>query len=392
MSSLVPCTASQFRCNAFDSRFCVNYEDFTGCPALQADPDIAGIGVVVAFTVSAGLAWVSTLGHVVLEQPNKQFRTNAIDEVFEQRVCLAVRNRVGVRRARVLAASFYAVTVALSDQQLVTGIAMLAAGLTLLARRAISVYHFSVVRDLAFFSSNAHLLSLLALWRSTRRERSERKPDRHHHNRRASKFPVSWVWKWRFLCMLVFFALLMAATWQTAGAAWDDMYDCPAACVPRAVGGSPLAWAVGTSYLLVSLYTLYLAQIGEKVFGRHARVDALLNGPPPKSPSVPYRVVRSAALALRFWIYADVTELLVMLLWFGLNCWWAFANRAAGQALMGAGEWRRENQWGFGQLVPMLLLMLPAMAFLEAYTGTSGPAVEKQAIAMRVSANSLGRC
>jgi len=66
---------------------------------------------------------------------------------------------------------FYQVTMALSDQQLVTGNAIFVAGLKIYAQDSISVYHFSVVRELAFFSSNAHLLSLLALWNTFSSER-----------------------------------------------------------------------------------------------------------------------------------------------------------------------------------------------------------------------------
>jgi hypothetical protein len=59
---------------------------------------------------------------------------------------------------------FYRVTFSLSDQLLVTGIAILTAGLKMLGQGTVTAYHFSIIRDLAFFSSNAHLLSLLVPW------------------------------------------------------------------------------------------------------------------------------------------------------------------------------------------------------------------------------------
>jgi hypothetical protein len=34
-------------------------------------------------------------------------------------------------------------------------------------------------------------------------------------------------------------------------------------------------------------------------------------------------------------------------------------------------EWTKENQMGFGQIVPLLLLMLPFMTFAAAYNGKS---------------------
>jgi len=85
---------------------------------------------------------------------------------------------------------FYQVTMALSDKQLVTGIAILVAGPKMYARDAISIYHFSVVRELALFSSNSLLLSLLALWNTFSSERKQLKASGSKRN-----FPVPLVTK-----------------------------------------------------------------------------------------------------------------------------------------------------------------------------------------------------
>ncbi|KAF2031541.1 hypothetical protein EK21DRAFT_110911 [Setomelanomma holmii] len=135
------------------------------CPQPQANPDIAGIGVMVAFLFSALLAWLTTVGHIILESRHKAKRKNPIDEVWTKYICLPVQKKV-VSDADVWSECFYRVTFTLSDQQLVTGITILTAGLKLYAGGTITAYHFSIVWDLAFFSSNAHLLSLLALWTS----------------------------------------------------------------------------------------------------------------------------------------------------------------------------------------------------------------------------------
>jgi hypothetical protein len=113
---------------------------------------------------------------------------------------------------------FYQVTIAISDQQLVTGIAVFVAGLKMYAQDAISVYHFSVVRELSFFSSNSHLLSLLALWSTFFSERKQLKASGSRRH-----FPAPLVTKWRFSCMFVLFVLLLVATWKTAYQQWDNM-------------------------------------------------------------------------------------------------------------------------------------------------------------------------
>ena len=50
------------------------------------------------------------------------------------------------------------VVLGLSDQQLLTGLAVLVAGFW--THCSISVYHFAVVNDLAWFSANTHLTTL----------------------------------------------------------------------------------------------------------------------------------------------------------------------------------------------------------------------------------------
>jgi len=52
---------------------------------------------------------------------------------------------------------------AFSDQQLVVGLAMPITSIYMFVHTTISVYHFSIVMDLAWLSSNTHLLSLLIL-------------------------------------------------------------------------------------------------------------------------------------------------------------------------------------------------------------------------------------
>ena len=53
------------------------------------------------------------------------------------------------------------VILSLSDQQLISGLAVLVAGLSL--HCSISVYHFSIVKDLGWLSATVHLLTILTL-------------------------------------------------------------------------------------------------------------------------------------------------------------------------------------------------------------------------------------
>ncbi len=78
----------------------------------------------------------------------------------------------------------------LSDQQLLTGIAILVLGL--IKHCTVSVYHFTVISDLAWFSSYVHMTSLILL---------------QDYLRDRPQLP-----NWRVSLMLVMLNLLMAYT------------------------------------------------------------------------------------------------------------------------------------------------------------------------------------
>jgi hypothetical protein len=323
--------------------------------------------VVTAFLSSALLAWFTTVGYILLEPRNKSKRTNPIDELWKKHICLPVQRWVGPH-ADVWSECFYRVTFSLSDQQLVTGIAILTAGFKMLAQGTITAYHFSIVRDLAFFSSNAHLLSLLVLWTSFGSIRK-------HHKRTGARrrFPVTFVTMWRFSCMAVFFGLLMAATWMSAHRDWDEWADCPARCIPKGiqnVGGVPIAWAIATTYFMVTQYSSCAMQLGEKIMGRatglRKRTRDVDKGLRARLKSRPillkaYKVLRLVLVSWRFYNWSEFFELLEMMVWFLANCYWVAGNRAAAKWVFdtsadGRNERAKEDEWGFGQIVPLFLL------------------------------------
>jgi hypothetical protein len=334
------------------------------------------VQVFVAFLVSALLTWCTTVGYLLLQPRQKPKRHNPIDELWTKHVCLRVQARVP--NADRWSECLYRVTFALSDQQLVTGIAILVAGFKLLGEGTITAYHFSIVRDLAFFSSNAHLLSLLALWSAFGSKQRQDKPGGRRH--------VPFVTKWRFLCMFAVWCLLLAATWTTAYREWDNWASCPARCIPRGgknLGGTPLGWAIATTYFLILQYGAYALVLGEKTLGRatylrgrirgfndvaERRLEAhvvLLNI---------YKVGRFVAVGWRFLFFSEFFDVLETLAWFAANCYWVVGDRRAAEQVFGDSadgikQRAKENEWGFGQIVPLLLLMLPVMAFVETWRG-----------------------
>jgi hypothetical protein len=328
--------------------------------------------------LSAALTLLSTFGYLVLQPRKKSMRFNPIDEWWTKHVCLRVQKKVP--EADIWAECLYRVTFALSDQQLGMGIAILAAGFKLLGEGTITVYHFSIVQDLAIFSSNTHLLSLLALWSalgSARKHDKLTRPDWH--------FRIPFVMKLRFFGMFVMWCLLITATWTTASREWDaDWAACPVRCIPSGrnnLGGPPLAWAIATTCFLVLQYGPYFVMLDEAKLRRatlvQGRIRAFNNEVGTRLAGYVillkiYDIIRCIAVCCWYWICSEFAELLESTVWFIANCYWVVGDRALdvyGDSALGKKEQAKENYWGFGQIVPLLLLMLPVMTFIATWHG-----------------------
>ncbi|CAG8958333.1 hypothetical protein HYFRA_00000690 [Hymenoscyphus fraxineus] len=117
---------------------CTNYPE-----GLEVDSDVSGIGVLCGFFVTACLVFVfsiikTALDHLIssYEEPSPKLT----------RWSLAFRNTI----------------IGFADQQVVTGISVIIAG-AFQIQKGFSAYHWEVVVNLAWFSSVTHLITLTAL-------------------------------------------------------------------------------------------------------------------------------------------------------------------------------------------------------------------------------------
>ena len=128
-----------------------------------ADADISGLGVVLAFTVSAYLTFALVLSSYLSGQVDESLLNIVDTKVFHVRPFRPPRVRSGKpTRLRISLAVRQAI-LSLSDQQIVTGIAILAAGFQGLRLGGIDSYHFQTVIYLAWMSSSVHLSALSIL-------------------------------------------------------------------------------------------------------------------------------------------------------------------------------------------------------------------------------------
>ena len=274
------------------------------------------------------------------------------------------------------AESLFEVVVMLSDQQLVTGIAVLSSAIYLRNRGSIAVYHYTIATDLAWFSSNTHLLSLLALrgHLSEERRRAAHTPslNRSFHRRIMRTFPAAW----RATFMIIMVILLIYANTFTGYAEWYDQFGCPAKCLPvYPLGGTPLRWLIVNLALIFWAYSASLIglfgasrnqwlHLRGRIVDNDREIKTALSQRPVMLAA--YVVFSFACFAIWLFLGSEIFEVLFQVVWFVLGIIWLLQSRRSGQLLMDCEERKAENKLGFGQLVPILLLALPVMAFFEA--------------------------
>ena len=267
------------------------------------------------------------------------------------------------------------VLLSLSDQQLLTGIAILISGLV--KHCSISVYHFSIVSDLAWFSSCVQLTSLNVL------------------NDYLSNRPQ--LRNWRICLMLVMLVLLLAYTILQGHRAWFDSFPYPAQCVfddlAGHIGDTPAMWMKVNIFLLITAYgqsvlslypTLFQFSIGwayDAPLGfMRAGTTTLRQYRTRNSNSkrmtifarscttlctfglVAIRAVFTCAAALLGSTYVDF---FYGLGWSAYGLWGLAVDRGNAKPNMDGNE----NDMTFGQLVPVLLLTSTIITFKDAYEG-----------------------
>lgn len=130
-----------------------------GEKAVTYDPDIAGIGVVIGFVLSAYVTLILVIIHFILNYRNTR---NLIDRAWIKFLTPKAWNDPQARPSKKWTLALESAVLMYSDTQVLTGIAILLCAYFQLGRR-ISVYHWQVTVQLAWFSSVTHLTTLTSL-------------------------------------------------------------------------------------------------------------------------------------------------------------------------------------------------------------------------------------
>jgi len=348
-----------------------------------------------------------------LAEPPKSF--NALDRFARHWVCrnaqYFVRRLSGGDQAMlaILARCFYDVVIALGDLQLVMGIAIMMTALIRMqdGEKPLSTHHFIIVNNLIWFSSNAHLLALLLMRNYDESAKPGSLERKDKARTKKSAFVVRAV---RVLLMCVLAVMLLCSSVLLGDENLNGRLPCPAVCLSTSddeKGGEPKQWMIVNIFYVVYNYPVAffvlsrtLRRLWMERVSRRIHQGTFLDGPRTrpvrgllpvsKGTSVGGKLPATAALReiarragpivfIVKWILYSVWTLLSSELlnfvevgvWYSLEIGWNRDDRNSGQQLMELPQRYIEDAWGFGQLMPLFLLILPFMRFFESYAAYS---------------------
>ncbi|KAJ6533045.1 hypothetical protein B0H19DRAFT_1383771 [Mycena capillaripes] len=310
------------------------------CPWLNPDPDIAGIGAIISFISTAGMTLIFSVGAVAFNLSGSR-SSNEVDvrsaatleKVSAQRTFDHARER--------FTALFFPLVFTLGDMQLITGLAVLISGWIRL-RAGLSVYHFTIITDLAWMASDTQLVAFFALFQCGRAtsQRRHAVPDIQLYVFLPSRLC-------RAFGMLCMFGMLFVASVIFSDRSWWNCRGLPAITFFSNLkpGGARLSWAIFNYFMLVWGYGAALIPLFDPTYRAYEAIKSA--------------ITIGGHLPVRF----------------GYATWSTVSDRAQNtpDIVLCTGD-DVEADWGFGQLVPMVLLILPLLAALDAY-GKHGSAV-----------------
>lgn len=359
---------------------------------IEANADISGVGVVSAFILSAYLTFTAVLVAYLFGLVDSELLSPVDRRVFHIRpytsrssttaittrpngsAALQQEQQVPSKLRAKAEACLRTAVLALSDQQIVTGIAIMGAGFQGLRTGALSAYHYQIVLYLAWMSSSVHLTAITVLATYLKRHRG--------------------VLAWRLAGMFVLFVMLVVGLVPTISNDWGIFWwpgidsdktgwAIPARCFWGNLRGGGVSPDAPIGFIILSVS--YLWKMGQLFSSSRGAYHQWFRGP----------VERFLVHGLRFtaekcnvaggfsWFWLCAFRFLlalalpVMVMFevvssFAASLWLSLMGLIFGtiQVLIPRGQMQpmtqsQEGTWGFGQLVPLILLIQPLGMVLE---------------------------
>ncbi|KAF4835606.1 hypothetical protein CGCTS75_v002377 [Colletotrichum tropicale] len=366
--------------------FDCSYFGFCSCPRMTAEPDIAGRGVIFAFVFTAFVTLLTTIFCLVIGRTNEERQTmNPLDRFFRKHVSAPARNLMHRLHMNpdLQALVAYDLVNTLSDLQLVTGMAILVAGMKQLFEGTISTYHFMIVTDLAWFCSNTHLFSLLVI---TSMRDSVKRTHPERYNEQNMVLPRRMARALRIFFMATTVVLLLYALYVGG---YAEIYEpgqfrCPMKCslgLPK--GGDPASLMIVNMVMMGYFYGVRIfmsSRTGRIFWMDHVRSRLIdnqtqqFNVLQPEAVFVArwtentaWRWCKAAFRGVWYFFASEVETIVGLMAYFSFGIQAVVDDRRIGHSEMEQDEKDEENSLMFSQLVPIFLLIIPFMGLFESY-------------------------
>jgi hypothetical protein len=225
---------------------------------------------------------------------------------------------------------------------------------------------------MGWLSSNTHIMALMVMRIFI--EAKQHLPHFQEEHRTLTPLPMTI----RIVSMIVLAVLLLYCSDVSSYELWNVKLNCPAACVRLGKkGGMPLKQMIISYVFIIHGYTtqiLLLIPAVRRTWSNRMHPWVIAKDEQWKKTcrkgslsELLYKTFKYTMLPIFFFFTSEIEFVMEMMAWYGLGLYWTFTDRAAGHRKMQPDDIATENHVGFGQLVPLLLLLLAFLAFVERY-------------------------
>lgn len=317
---------------------------------------------LVAFISNSFLALACVFLNSIFFSAGTDDKTNGIDRWFFAKAKRLTLFHITTDQRLFWQPILRKIVITLSDQQFLTGLAILSAGLW--EHCSISVYHFNLILDLGLFSSATHLVAITHLAPHLQRDKMRR--------------------NLLVFLMVTKMALLVPYIAMRSHKHWYFYWTTPAQCLfGDLIGNTSLSLV---AFQLFALWYAYVSKIIILYERGHEACRKWLLVVPTAVLDKCVEIMRRRAsfrqnafsllletLLLVQWLVLGILALLTswcitylsILTWFAVGTWVIVMDRSlAASRIIG-----NENDLTFGQWVPIFLLCSNAIVFRDSYYG-----------------------
>ena len=243
---------------------------------------------------------------------------------------------------------FHPLLSSLNDTQLLAGLDVMTAG-WIHVREGLAVYHFTIISDLAWMTSNTQLTchSTLRHWGK-----------RCGHTEEARTPRVVRAILVFSHCVMLFCATTIQSRgdwWESINCSVKDFVDHPSP------GGIPKWWMLANYFMLLwgsGAAIIPLFQPTKNIFKAFEDLVA---------PKIPDVIMPTVMCPVKF-LDSMIFDIMFSITWFSIVVRDLRDDRKWGNDYFKQCSEESEDSWGFGQILPMNLLILPILVALDGYS------------------------